>query len=89
MEEAIKLVKEGTSKYAASIKCNVPRKTLRYWIENGQLQKPGKGTHLSESDEEQLLKYIIYMSDAGAPVSPKWIRETAGRIATERYESLI
>ena len=89
MEEAIQLVKEGMSKHEAAIKCNVPRKTLCYRIEKGQLQKPGKGSHLSDRDEEQLLKYIIFMSDAGAPVSPKWVRETAGRIASERYVTYI
>ena len=86
MEKAIKLVKGGMSKYEAAKKCNVERKTLSYRITKGQLQKPGTKTHLSHGDEDQLLRYIIFMSDAGAPVSPKWIRETVGRIACERYD---
>ena len=85
MKEAIKSVENGMSKYQAAIKFNVPRKTLRYRIIKGEPQKPGTDTHLSTKDEEQLLRYILFMSDASTPVTPKWIKETAGRIASERY----
>ena len=85
MQEAIDCVEDGMSKYQAAIKFKVPRKTLENRISKGAPQKPGTYTHLSTEDEEQLLKYIMFMSDAGTPVTPKWIRETAGRIASERW----
>ena len=84
MEKAVKLVRSGYSKSEASHQCSVPRSTLRDRLNGKKTENQRKKTKLSTNDEKELANYVMFMSDSGAPVTPKWIRETAGRLGAER-----
>ena len=84
MERAIKLVKSGYSKREAVHQCKVPRTTLRGRINGQKPENQGKKPKLSENDEKGLANYVTFMADSGAPVTPQWVRETAGRLGNER-----
>ena len=63
MEEAIDCIEDGMAQYQTAIEFKVPRKTLKNRIAKGAPQKRGTYTHLSTKDEEQLLKYIMFMCE--------------------------
>ena len=85
MERAVKLVKSRYSKREAAHQCEVPRSTLWDRINGRKPERQGKQTKLSTNDEKELVNYAVFMADSGAPVTPQWMRETAGRLGNERY----
>ena len=85
MINAIDLVKSGESIRKASKVYGVPRTTMRDRLILGDPKKPGSKTLLTIHEEEQLVKYVKYMSRTGNPVTVNWICETAVRLMACRY----
>ena len=85
MIEAIALHENGLSKAEAARKCNIPPTSLATRLKNGEPKKRGRKSTLSKNDETDLKNYVTFMADSGTPVTPSFVRETAGRIANERY----
>ena len=81
---AINLVHDEYSVNKAAKETGIPETTLRLRIKTGQLKPTGFGPILDSEGEEELEKYICFMSNIGHPVTPKWIRQTAGRFASKR-----
>ena len=81
VKKAIKLVKEGTGIKTAAKICGVPKSTLHRRQKDNKPKKQGERPGLSKNDECQIVSYAKYKANIGAPVSFKWLRETAGRIA--------
>ena len=78
LKEAVFAVRQGTSVRQASIKYNVPRRTIGNHV-NGKVaedSKPGPKTELSAEEEEALVEYIKYMSNSCLPLRGNYIRAT-------------
>ena len=84
IEYAVDAVNAGESIRRAAKNCRVPESTLRFRLKNPLPSKTGKHTHLSRKDEDQLVKYADYKSNIGQPIDPKWLKETASRLANKR-----
>ena len=82
---AIELISDGVSLNKAAKISHVPEATLRWRVKNGKPGKVGKELLLDSKDEDDLVRYITFMSDIGHPVTPGWVMETAGRFAQKRY----
>ena len=80
MKNAIDLVLSGGSVYKTSKKYVIPSNTLKHRIENGDPKKPGPKTFLSKSEENNIVKYVQYMTWTSNPVTSAWIYEIATRL---------
>ena len=81
MEKAIEMVRSGCRKKTAA--SNVPKSTLKRRLKRDAKKQEWPPT-LSRYDETQLAKYAQFMSNCGHPVTPEWLCETAGRLASQR-----
>ena len=84
MEKAIEMLKSGISISKAAKNCSVPKPTLTYRIVHPSVGSHGQAPGLSKDDEMQIVNYAKFMANAGAPVTSKWLCETAGQIAKQR-----
>ena len=78
MKEAVAAVKKGMSVREASLKFNVPRRTVGSHA-NGTIsnfEKPGPKAELSAEEEEALVAYIKYMSNRCLPLRRNDLRGT-------------
>ena len=78
MQEAVGAVRQGMSVRQASIKFNVPRRTVGEHA-NGKIPhfaKPGPKAELSKDEEEALVGYIKYMSARCLPLRRNDLRAT-------------
>ena len=67
------------SRRGASLKCNVPCKTLEDRVENGS--HPGVKTALTKTEEDGLVSYLIYMAQRGFPLTRTMVKAFAWAIA--------
>ena len=79
MEKAMEYVEKGMSIRGASLKCNVPRKTLEDRVENGS--HPGVKTALTKTEEDGLVSYLIDMAQRGFPLTRTMVKAFAWAIA--------
>ena len=81
---AIEMVENGTKTKNAAEICKVPRTTLIGRMKVHRRQRRGRKPKLSSSDESEISSYVVFMANAGIPVTHKRIRETASRLASYR-----
>ena len=79
ISHALDLVNEGLSVNRAAKATGIPESALRRRINLGKPKRTGHKTTLDSKEENELVKYICFMSNIGHPVTPKWIMQTAGR----------
>ena len=84
LNEALRMVDEGSSVYNAAKTCNVPKSTIHWRIQHKTPKARGRKTKLSADDENELVKYAEFMSDNGTPVTPTWLVGTGSRLANIR-----
>ena len=80
MNNAVEFVISGGTVYKACKEYGVPQRTLERRILNGAPNKSGRKPFLTSFEEEELVKYIKYMSKTGHPVTPCWVGDTASRL---------
>ena len=81
---ALDLIQNGSSINNAAKTFQIPECTLRRRLKSGEPKKTGRKSKLCIKDENELVKYAEYMSDAGQPITSKWMLQTAGRVAENR-----
>ena len=81
---AIEYVGDGHTLWEAAEVFYVPRSTLSDRLHKTVSPAIGRKPILSDDDENDLCNYVKYMANVGTPISPEWLRNTAGRIARER-----
>lgn len=79
MENAVKMVERGIlSTYAAAVRYNIPRRTLRNHLASGSItRKLGRSAILTPEQEAGLVRRIIRLADVGVPMTSKMLRVQA------------
>lgn len=79
MENAVKMVERGIlSTYAAAVRYNIPRRTLRNHLASGSVtRKLGRSAILTTEQEDGLVRRIIRLADVGVPMTAKMLRVQA------------
>ena len=84
ISRAIEMVENGTKTKNAAEICKIRRTTLIRRMKVHRRQRRGRKPLLSSSDESKISSYVVFMANAGIPVTHKRIRETAARLASHR-----
>lgn len=85
MLKSKKLISSGTSIVKAARRNNIPASTLQLYLRRCDAKPHGKKPLLSATDEQTLVKYAMFMTRVGFPVTAKWLMATASHLARERY----
>lgn len=88
LSQAVSAVQAGMAKREASRVFQIPRRTLERYIQKAEetgsvVVEPMGGfkTVFSSSQEEQLVNYLVYMSQTGFGLSPQDVRSLAYQMA--------
>ena len=86
MQPAIESIQNGMSFGVASQTFGIPKTTLYNRINAGfGTIKAGRKSALSSEEERQLGNYLLFMANAGTPVTQRAAINTATRLAAHRY----
>ena len=85
INKALEMINDGEKISKACKECDVPRSTICDRLKKGKPNKTGPKPLMTKYEEDELVKYIKYMSQIGQAVTQEWIRETAARMISCRY----
>lgn len=80
MEEAMEMLRAGHSQRVVEEHSGIPRRTLRNHLKTGLMQRAlGRKSILSRTEEEDLVRKIVWFAERGFPLTSKILRRSVYR----------